>query len=232
VSESLIFVITSLKLSPANEVLDNSLTPALTSLDKSHRESTVVTENNVSESVIYTPAPSQTSSRTSSMLLQHEVEEQPIRVIHLSGYESPLPVDERIAQIKNERRYRLLLTHDYHPSRMSFRYCIILYHPDPDPKFHCHFGLRLQSPSVLWGTCRNQKGHSLPCSLPTARTRHRTPSLVNSLPSRVTGTLVAPNTVRIEGLLLKRPWILSTGVASPLATFREFRRFFLCGIDA
>ncbi|KAJ6589026.1 hypothetical protein B0H19DRAFT_1058099 [Mycena capillaripes] len=32
------------------------------------------------------------------------------------GYESPMPVDEHNAEIRNERRYRLLLMHDYHPS--------------------------------------------------------------------------------------------------------------------
>ena len=99
----------------ANDVLD---TTRLTSSEKSHRESTVITgQNDVSQPVIYTPAESQISSRTSSVLLQH-VEDEPIRVIHLDGYESPPPIDERIAQTKNERRYRLLLTHDYHPSRM------------------------------------------------------------------------------------------------------------------
>ena len=109
----------ALNLLAANEILDTSLTPDLTSWEKSHRESTVVTgRNDVSEPVIYTPAPSQTSSRTSSILLQHQAEDERITVIDLSGYESPPPVDERIAQIKNERRYRLLLTHDYHPSRM------------------------------------------------------------------------------------------------------------------
>ena len=35
------------------------------------------------------------------------------------GYDTP-PDDERIADIRDERRYRLSLIHDYHPSRMSF----------------------------------------------------------------------------------------------------------------
>ncbi|THH30137.1 hypothetical protein EUX98_g4033 [Antrodiella citrinella] len=34
----------------------------------------------------------------------------------LSGYESPPPADERIAEIRNERRYRMLLQHEFHPS--------------------------------------------------------------------------------------------------------------------
>ena len=34
-----------------------------------------------------------------------------------AGYESPPPATEMLAEIKNERRYRLLLNHEYHPSR-------------------------------------------------------------------------------------------------------------------
>ena len=45
--------------------------------------------------------------------------EKPLNVIDLDGYNSPPPVDDSIANVQNERRYRLLLTHDYHPSRTS-----------------------------------------------------------------------------------------------------------------
>jgi abelson tyrosine-protein kinase 1 len=38
-------------------------------------------------------------------------------------YDSPLPVDERIAELRNERRYRYLLTHDYNASRESVHQC-------------------------------------------------------------------------------------------------------------
>ncbi|KAF7355415.1 Protein kinase domain-containing protein [Mycena sanguinolenta] len=33
-----------------------------------------------------------------------------------SGYESPMPANERLSEIRNERRYRILLVHDFHPS--------------------------------------------------------------------------------------------------------------------
>lgn len=33
------------------------------------------------------------------------------------GFESPPPLDEMLAEIKNERRYRWLLQHEFHPSR-------------------------------------------------------------------------------------------------------------------
>jgi len=39
--------------------------------------------------------------------------EDVFRVIDFDGYDSPTPVDERVALIKHERRYRLLLTHEY-----------------------------------------------------------------------------------------------------------------------
>ena len=84
----------------------------------SHPESTVSTEDiKTPETVIYTPA---VSSRASSFIVSvSQSEEEYLNVIDYDGYDSPPPVDERIANIRNERRYRLLLIHDYHPSRMS-----------------------------------------------------------------------------------------------------------------
>lgn len=32
------------------------------------------------------------------------------------GYHSPPPMDERLAEFRNERRYRMLLQHEFHPS--------------------------------------------------------------------------------------------------------------------
>ena len=85
-------------------------------LDVPHCESTVSTEDmKKSELVIYTPAP---SSRASSFIIPSSSEELP-NVIDYDGYDSPPPLDERVANTWNERRYRLLLTHDYHPSRGS-----------------------------------------------------------------------------------------------------------------
>lgn len=36
---------------------------------------------------------------------------------YMSGWESPAPTDDRTAAAKNERRYRMLLQHEFHPSR-------------------------------------------------------------------------------------------------------------------
>lgn len=70
------------------------------------------------EPVIYTPSvnTSQASSifdssgRSLSSILEDVVPEY-------DGYESPPPANDRIAEIRNERRYRLLLAHEFHPSR-------------------------------------------------------------------------------------------------------------------
>ncbi|KAL1746636.1 hypothetical protein HDZ31DRAFT_33729, partial [Schizophyllum fasciatum] len=57
------------------------------------------------EPVLYT-----SSSRASSLFPEHT------GGADYAGYESPPPATEMLAEIKNERRYRLLLNHEYHPS--------------------------------------------------------------------------------------------------------------------
>ena len=59
-------------------------------------------------SSIFTSPPTATTSNS---------EDTSSFVIDPSGYESPPPANGRIAAIQDERRYRLLLNHDYHPSR-------------------------------------------------------------------------------------------------------------------
>ncbi|KAF8147822.1 hypothetical protein B0H34DRAFT_738281 [Crassisporium funariophilum] len=82
--------------------------------DVPRQESTVSTEDvKMPEPVIYTPGP---SSRTSSIFIPSSHSDEHVNLVDYDGYDSPPPMDERIANLKNERRYRLLLTHDYHPS--------------------------------------------------------------------------------------------------------------------
>lgn len=81
-----------------------------------HQESTVATATiKMPEPVIYTPGP---SSRSSSVFIPsgRSSGEHNVYIISDDGYDSPPPIDERIAEMKNERRYRLLLTHAFHPS--------------------------------------------------------------------------------------------------------------------
>ncbi|PPR04893.1 hypothetical protein CVT26_012713 [Gymnopilus dilepis] len=79
------------------------------------QESTVPIERvQMPEPVIFTPGP---SSRSSSVLLSSSVHsEDRINVVDLGGYESPPPENDLVAETKDERRYRMLLTHEYHPS--------------------------------------------------------------------------------------------------------------------
>ncbi|KAF9481061.1 hypothetical protein BDN70DRAFT_876798 [Pholiota conissans] len=84
------------------------------------QETTVVNEGiKFPEPVIYTPSTSRSSSiripKSSGRILLDE-----------SGYESAAPEDEELAQQRNERRYRILLTHEYHPSLI-----LPLWHPTP-----------------------------------------------------------------------------------------------------
>lgn len=88
-----------------------------------HQESTVAAGMKMPEPVIFTPGP---SSRTSSIIASIHSEEHISFVDYDAGYESPPPIDTRIAELKNERRYRMLLTHDYHPSRACFHFILIL----------------------------------------------------------------------------------------------------------
>ncbi|KAJ7141695.1 hypothetical protein C8R43DRAFT_586859 [Mycena crocata] len=81
----------------------------------SHREDTVsLSGSDAPEPVVYT-----SSSRASSIFTpstKSSSVEDLTNLLDYSGYESPMPADEAIAEIRNERRYRLLLAHDFHPS--------------------------------------------------------------------------------------------------------------------
>jgi hypothetical protein len=73
------------------------------------------------EPVLYTPSvnASQASSIFDSSAGSLSSVQEDIPAEH-DGYESPPPANDRIADIRNERRYRLLLTHVFHPSCTSY----------------------------------------------------------------------------------------------------------------
>ncbi|RDB18261.1 Dual specificity protein kinase splA [Hypsizygus marmoreus] len=90
----------------------------------SHLEDAVTSTSRIRmpEPVLYTP-----SSRASSLfthtpsshsLTDGELQDMAMIVPHpaFEGYESAPPVDDRIAMMRDERRYRLLLSHQFHPS--------------------------------------------------------------------------------------------------------------------
>lgn len=91
-------------------------TPSIT-----HQEATVSRIGMTSgEPVTYTT--STQSSRSSSLFLAPSdgsssfEDEDNIVMEAYDGYDTPPPVDERIAEMRNERRYRYLLTHEYNAS--------------------------------------------------------------------------------------------------------------------
>lgn len=86
-----------------------------------HREDTVSSSGaDGAEPVVYIESAS-SSSRASSLFTPStkgsSVDDlADLLLADYGGYESPFPADEVIAGIRNERRYRLLLLHDFHPS--------------------------------------------------------------------------------------------------------------------
>lgn len=82
----------------------------------SHREDTVGNRIHMPEPVFYTP--SGPSSRASSLFARTPTNrsEEDLNLPEYDGYQSPPPVDDRLADVKNERRYRMVLTHEFHPS--------------------------------------------------------------------------------------------------------------------
>jgi hypothetical protein len=63
--------------------------------------------------------PSLNASRTSSIFTSAPESASDNGFPHLdyAGYDSPPPANERLAELRNERRYRMLLVHEFHPSR-------------------------------------------------------------------------------------------------------------------
>ncbi|KAJ6608478.1 hypothetical protein B0H10DRAFT_1815660 [Mycena sp. CBHHK59/15] len=83
----------------------------------SHREDTVSSSGtDAPEHVVYTSSSRASSIFTPSTKSSSVEDLSDCLLADLGGYESPMPADERIAEIRNERRYRLLLVHDFHPS--------------------------------------------------------------------------------------------------------------------
>lgn len=86
------------------------------------------------EPVFYTP--SKPSSRASSLFThtpstrsREDLDDLGLNLVGIGaasslegyeGYDSPPPRDERVAVMRDERRYRLLLSHQFHPSCACF----------------------------------------------------------------------------------------------------------------
>ena len=116
---SLIFSLSLLTWRKADDILPDlgDIFQEPQQIPSPHSESTVSTEDvKMPEMVTYTPAP---SSRSSSFVMPSaSSSEEHHNVVDYDECDSP-PLDQGVANTWNERRYRLLLTHEYHPSRRS-----------------------------------------------------------------------------------------------------------------
>ncbi|KAG7086098.1 hypothetical protein E1B28_003613 [Marasmius oreades] len=101
---------------------DLSYSPPITT-SAYHREDSASCTSRVQmpEPVIYTP--SAPSSATSSIFTSDPSTRSETDSIfalghppEYDGYDSPPPLDSRLAEARDERRYRMLLVHDFHPS--------------------------------------------------------------------------------------------------------------------
>lgn len=91
---------------------------ALSDVKLPHGEHTISSKNmKMSEPMIYAPQPPSRSSSMTSIIIPGSQSEEPLGTIDYDGCDDA-PLDERTASIWSGRRYRLLLTHDYHASRM------------------------------------------------------------------------------------------------------------------
>ncbi|KAJ7188007.1 hypothetical protein C8R46DRAFT_1205222 [Mycena filopes] len=96
-----------------------SLSSSLIHASLSFKEDTVATpRTHMTEEVLFTPS-NRTSTLLPSTIPQLNPSEEDLNHLLLGnrdGNESPPPADDRMAQLRNERRYRLLLGHEFHPS--------------------------------------------------------------------------------------------------------------------
>ncbi len=91
-----------------------------------HEETSVPTADiKFPEPLIFTPTASRQSSMLASVSSDESGEREALHLYPYTGYSSPPATDDIVAQIKNERRYRLMLTHEYHPSREFIPYCLV-----------------------------------------------------------------------------------------------------------
>ena len=87
-----------------------------------HKETSVPTpEIRFPEPVFFSPTGSRQSSVLVSPLENSEGGSHGTPIPIQDTHASPPPENDIIAQIRNERRYRMILTHDYHPSRQFAR---------------------------------------------------------------------------------------------------------------
>ena len=71
------------------------------------------------KSVVVTPPLNASRSPSIVISVLESASDEGITYRDPERYDSPPPTNERLAELRNERRYRMLLTHDFHPSCKS-----------------------------------------------------------------------------------------------------------------
>lgn len=67
--------------------------------------------------ITVSPVTNVARSRASSLFTDSQDSRSEVGILtDLPGYESPPPVDDLRAEMRDERRYRMLLQHEFHPS--------------------------------------------------------------------------------------------------------------------
>ncbi|KAF7321723.1 Protein kinase domain-containing protein [Mycena kentingensis (nom. inval.)] len=107
----------------ASPIRESSQTPDNSASDLSHSflesslsftEDAVATPRTHMTQVVFTPSTLPASSLQQANASEEDLSSLPL--VNRDGNASPPPVDERMAKLRNERRYRLLLAHEFHPS--------------------------------------------------------------------------------------------------------------------
>jgi abelson tyrosine-protein kinase 1 len=76
--------------------------------------------------VLFTPSINNASSIFETATSESD-DDNNLDLLVYEGYDSPPPANERLAELRNERRYRLLLDHEFHRSRESLSYQLFIY---------------------------------------------------------------------------------------------------------
>jgi hypothetical protein len=77
--------------------------------------------------VVYSPSVANASSIFETTTSESDDDTNVEMLAEYEGYDSPPPANERLADLRNERRYRLILEHEFHRSCMCFDSFVVSY---------------------------------------------------------------------------------------------------------
>lgn len=104
--------------SPGTDTTFESAMESQNRSDGPSRSETQTSEEGAREPVPVYYTPSRGSSMFESTTTSTSSDSTTEEVLHAhDGYDSPPPLDDRVKAMRDERRYRMYLKHDFHPSR-------------------------------------------------------------------------------------------------------------------